>query len=88
MDSVTVPDFQITGIGEKQKGVHAQEAIATIWNSISKNVLKASANAGFLQGLSPEMLKDVTGSLSFSDTLKTNETLNQATDSIKGLFGN
>jgi hypothetical protein len=88
MDTVTIPDFQVTGIGVKENGVVAQEAIATIWSELSQKALNASASAGFLQGLSPDRLKDITGSLSFTGSLKENETLNQAKDSIKGLFGN
>lgn len=59
MEPITVPDIVLTGIGVKENGVLAREAIAQIWTSISKNVSKQANEAGFYEGISPEGFKEL-----------------------------
>jgi hypothetical protein len=57
--AVTIPDIILTGIGEKENGILAREAIAQVWNGIMPHVEKAASEAGFYEGLSPDALKDM-----------------------------
>jgi len=56
---IVVPDIILTGIGQKENGVLAREAIAQIWSQVAKTMNRAAGNAGFLQGLSADALKDM-----------------------------
>ncbi len=61
LKSVSLPDIKLAGIGEKQNGVLAREAISQVWDAISKSALSASAKGGLLEGMSADTLKDLTG---------------------------
>lgn len=59
LSPVIAPDLNLRGIGEKENGVLAREAIAQVWARISRNMNNAAGQAGFLEGVSPEALKDM-----------------------------
>lgn len=59
LSSVTIPDIVLSGIGQKENGVLAREAIAQVWNGIMRHVEKAASEAGFYEGLSPEALEKI-----------------------------
>lgn len=88
MKDVTLPDIKLTGIGVKQNGVLAREAIGQIWDAISKAALKASSSAGLLEGMSADSLKDLSSTMGVSNLGgSTSGTLDKAKDGIKSLFG-
>ncbi len=57
--TIKVPDIRLSGIGEKENGVLAEEAIAQIMNSVLERFNKSSNSAGFLEGLSLESLNAI-----------------------------
>ena len=91
---IAMPNIRLSGIGEKENGVLAKEAIAQIFNAISTKVNAVAGNAGFLKGLSPDTIKDIGVN---PDQIK--DTINNVTKNVedigddigkkvKGLFGN
>jgi len=86
LNPVIVQDIILTGIGEKENGVVAQEAVKQIWTQVSKRISASANEAGFYQGLSEDVLKDVVdGQLGgFKDKLQ--DGLNKVGESLKGLF--
>jgi hypothetical protein len=59
IEPIAVPDIILRGIGVKENGVLASEAIAQIWADIARRVSKAANEAGYYEGMSPEALKEV-----------------------------
>lgn len=90
LKDVKIPTIMLKGIGEKENGVLAREAIAQIWNAITNKAVDASANAGMLQGMSPEGLKDMSGVVKLPKDIggDTGGAVDKATQGLKGLFGN
>ncbi len=92
LSSVVVPDIILTGIGKRENGVLAREAVAQVMTQVLARVQKAAGNAGFYQGLSPEALKDIgAGQVEgFKEKLKDKigSGAGDVEDKIKGLFGN
>lgn len=86
LDPVAIPGFQLTGIGEKQNGILAQEAVKQIFSQLIENSSDAAANAGFYQGLSKDALKDL-GAAQL-DSIKNNLTdeIDNIGNSLKGMF--
>ncbi len=84
---ITIPDINLNGIGTKENGVLAKEAIGQIWNRISKSVSKSANGAGFYQGISEDALKDV--GVSEIQSLKENfkKDMDDLGEGVKGLFG-
>lgn len=96
LTTVIVPDINLSGIGKKENGILAREAIIQVFDSVSKRLMKASASAGMLQGLSAENLKEISNSFGISsgamDKIKSGATgigedLDKATEGIKNFFG-
>lgn len=56
---VTVPDIYLQGIGEKENGILAREAVAQIMNSVLQEVNKTANKAGFLEGLPLAIMNDI-----------------------------
>lgn len=83
---VIVPDIVLTGIGEKENGVLAREAVKQIWTQVSARFSATANEAGFYQGLSEDVIKDVVdGQLGgFKDKLQ--DGINKVSESLKGLF--
>lgn len=96
LGTITVPAITLTGIGEKENGVLANEAIAQIWEDISSRFNKAAAQNGVLQGLSTDKLKDMgvsqvqglRGKIENKIDNALGENANQIKDGIRGIFGN
>jgi len=91
LKTVSVPDIILTGIGEKQNGILAREAIAQVFQGVMKKVNAAAGNAGFFQGMSAEGLKDIGRSQVNQVKDQILNDVKDATgsvgDSIKGIFG-
>lgn len=56
---VTVPDIHLSGIGEKENGILAQEAVEQIMAAVLQQFNKSANGAGFLEGLSLEQLNEI-----------------------------
>jgi len=69
LPTVTMPNIRLRGIGEKENGVLAREAIAQIFKKISDVAVKESAKSGFLEGVSKDKLKDLGVSSSVIDSI-------------------
>lgn len=59
IDKVDVPEIRLSGIGEKENGVLAHEAVAQIMNGVLKAFNKSSNKAGLLQGLPLDVMNDI-----------------------------
>ncbi len=88
---VTVPDVHRSGIGQKENGIVAQEAVAQIATAVLDQFNKSANGAGFLGGLSLDVLNDI--GVSTVDVFKKNlkesfdKDVNQLKDGIDGLKG-
>lgn len=60
---LTLPDIQLTGIGEKSNGATAAEVIRQIMVAINKNAATAVANSGALKEAGDQIKKQVEGKL-------------------------
>ncbi|MCB1784351.1 MAG: hypothetical protein KDI13_10205 [Alphaproteobacteria bacterium] len=56
---VTVPEIRLQGIGERQNGILAEEAVAQVAQAVFAELNKAGAKAGFLEGLSLDSLNNI-----------------------------
>ena len=56
---VNVPTVVLKGIGEKQNGVVAEEALKQIFESLAGQFNQTSKAAGYLKGMSSDALKDM-----------------------------
>ena len=86
LEPIQVPDIHLKGIGQKENGVHAQDAIAQVMQAVLQNFNKSANSAGFLKGLSLDALNDI--GVSTVDVFKKNaqETFDKRVNQIKGLF--
>ena len=88
--TVTVPDIKLRGIGERENGIVAEEAIAQIMSAVLKQFNQSASGAGFLEGLSVDILKDmgVSSIGVFKDNLKEvyEKDFDGLKQGIKGLF--
>ena len=85
--TVKVPDIHLKGIGEKENGVLAEEAIAQIMNAVLEEFNETANSAGFLEGLSLDALNEIgvsTGEV-FKKNLK--KSYNKEVDKFKKGFG-
>lgn len=57
--TINVPDIRLRGIGARENGVLAGEAIAQVTQQIVTQINKSAGAAGLLQGLSVDTLKDM-----------------------------
>ncbi|MDH5722473.1 MAG: hypothetical protein OEY94_04015 [Alphaproteobacteria bacterium] len=90
---VNVPDIHVRGVGERENGVVAQEAVEQVLAAVIVELNKAASHAGFLEGLSLDALNEIgVGSVEvFKKNLKNAydsdvKELKQGLDSLKGLF--
>ena len=90
---VRVPDIRLQGIGQKENGVVAEEAIAQIMDAVLNKFNGTANKAGFLEGLPLDMLNDIgvsTGEV-FQKNLKKSykkevDKLKNGLDGLKGMF--
>lgn len=87
IEPITVPDIVLTGIGVKENGVLASEALGQIWADIAQRVSREANKQGFYEGLSPEALEDVgvTQIQQFKDQLS--DDVDTLKKDLKGLLG-
>lgn len=87
MQPVRVPDIVLQGIGRKENGVLAREAIGQIWKAVAKEAGAAANEAGYYQGVSPEALNELgAGQI---DVLKQQikQDINNLGGDLKKIFG-
>lgn len=89
MASVILPDIVLRGIGRKENGVLASEAMAQILDYVTKVAVDAAARAGFLQGMNMESLKALQSSLGLSSGFvdRAKEDIKELGDGLKSLLG-
>ena len=87
LSPITMPPLEMKGIGERENGILAREAIVQIWTHVSQKVSTKAAQQGVLDGLSSDQLKEVgaSGLDNFKNQL--GEELDGLGDSLKGVFG-
>ncbi len=93
LSPVKVADIRLNGIGEKENGVLVEEAIAQIMDSVLEQFNESANSAGFLEGLSLDMLNDIgvsTGEV-FKKNLKKSydkevDKFKQGIDGLKNMF--
>ncbi|WP_438951452.1 DUF748 domain-containing protein [Porticoccus sp.] len=56
---LTLPDIQLTGIGEKSNGASAAEVVRQVMVAINKNAANAAANSGALKEAGDQIKKQV-----------------------------
>lgn len=88
LDTVVAPDIVLTGIGEKENGILAQEALAQIVADIAKRMNRTAGRAGFLEGLSTEVIRDMGISQVEAIKDRARGEIDRLKDSVKGVFGN
>lgn len=71
MANITMPDLKLKGIGDKENGVLAREAVGQILDAIMRSAQKAASSEGLLGNFNIDSLK---------------ERGQEAIDKIKGLF--
>ena len=59
MEPIIVPDLVLDGIGRKENGVLAKDAIGQVWRAMSGKISQSASRAGFYQGLDEEALKEI-----------------------------
>ena len=91
--AIVVPDVHLSGIGQKENGIVAQETVGQIAKAVLDQFNKSANSAGFLGGLSLDVLNDI--GLSTVEVFKKNlkesfdkdvDQLNEGIKSLKGLF--
>ena len=87
LPTVTAPDIHLTGIGQKENGILAEEAIAQIMDEVLQKFNKSANGAGFLEGMSLEMLNSM--GISTADVFKKNlkKSYNKEVEGFKKGFG-
>ncbi len=83
LEPVKIPNLSLSGIGRKENGILAREAIAQIWSVLAKDLNSAAGKAGYLQGVSPDSLKEM--GVGQIETLK-NDLNRQLKDKINSIF--
>lgn len=84
LSPILIPDIELTGIGQRQNGILAREAIAQVINHVVKIANKSGAQAGFFEGLSADKLKEI-GISRFQ--METGKLKSKIQDSIGSIFG-
>lgn len=85
---VNISSIRITGIGEKQNGVIASEAIMQVLERVSQVSFHVATQSGFLEGLSPEAVAGMRSQLGMPPDLKeqAKRGIESIKSGIKGLF--
>ncbi len=87
---ITVPDIHLSGIGQKENGILAKDAVSQIMDAVLERFNKSANSAGFLEGLSLNVLNDIGLSTSevFQKNLKKSfdKDVEQFKEGFQGLF--
>ncbi len=85
----SIAPLRVAGIGERQNGVLASEAIAQVLESVVKASLQSGLQAGYLKGMSPAALATVKSQLGIAEGFKAQakQGFENIKTGIKNLFG-
>ncbi|MGB0719161.1 MAG: hypothetical protein ACPGRX_01725 [Bdellovibrionales bacterium] len=86
LEPITIPSLQLTGLGRKENGVLAQDAVAQIVGSLVQSFVESANDAGFYEGLSSDQLREMGIGQLRALGGKLNGEINKVTDGLKGLF--
>lgn len=86
LEPITFEPVMLNGIGQRENGILAREAVAQIMEPLLQAFTVEAGDAGFYKGLSPEALKEL--GVSNFDQLKTQikDDIDKIGDSVKQLF--
>lgn len=86
MGSVNVPPVVLRGIGTKDNGVLAKDAIQQVMTQLLKSFSKTASQAGFYEGLSADALREIgqTHAQDLKDQIESG--LDDLSNDFKGLF--
>lgn len=87
LKAIDVPPFILKGIGKKENGILAKEAVVQIWEGLMPHIEKSASGAGFYQGVSSDALKDLGLSQAESVKQKVKDEINNLGRSLGGIFG-
>ena len=87
LEPVIVPDIFVRGVGVRENGVLAREAIGQVWTQISQSVSGAANRAGFYEGLSPDALQEIGVGQIQKIKGDLQKEIDNLGDGLKGLFG-
>ena len=85
LSPVNIPEITMTGIGQKENGIPAREAIIQVLTRFSDTATKQASQSGYLQGMDSAVLKDIQGTKDMLDKAK--DDFRQLGKDLKGLFG-
>ncbi len=85
LTAVSLPPIKLSGIGQKEGGVLATEAIAQILDHVTQVASKAAAKQGFMEGAGQDILKNAGVPTNMMEQLKSDS--GDLGGEIKGLFG-
>lgn len=85
LSPVAVPNIVLTGIGKRENGVLARDAIAQISKQLLNRFGSVASGAGFYQGMSADALKEM--GVNQVNQIK-DQISNEIGGKLKGLFGN
>ena len=86
--TITVPAVRLSGIGARENGIVARDAIAQIWNTLASRLSKSALQAGFFEGLSSDALKDLGAATVKKLKGDLRGEAERAKENFKRLFGN
>lgn len=86
VEPFSLPALELSGIGGAN-GASPGEVMAQVWVPLSRAVLNAANQQGYLQGLNADVLKDVGVGKVEEVKEKINEKINTLDGKIKGIFG-
>ena len=87
LEPITVPDLVLTGVGVKENGVLASEALTQVWHRVVERVNEQAGNAGYFEGLNSEALEEVGASGMEQFKEKMSEELDEIGGNIRKAIG-
>lgn len=88
LQTVNLPNVNITGIGEAENGVIPSEAMAQIAEYVIRVAVKNSAEAGFLRGMNEASLEQIHQEFGLTLSSSFKEQVKDLGDKVKSIFGN
>lgn len=86
IEAMALPTLELNNIGGAN-GVSPGEAMAQIWVPLSRQVLRAANQQGYLQGMNEEALKEMGMSRLNEVKDRINEEVDSITNNLKGFLG-
>lgn len=89
LPAISVSGLHMTGIGEKENGVLASEAITQVLETVTRTAMQGSLQAGYLQSMSPAALDGIRNQFGLAETFKeqAKQGFENLKSGIRNLFG-